>query len=120
MSLQVASDPIECCKEFRSKNGSRTCFPSDFAAAVPTHVSVSSAQRSAQELPSVERQDLDRCSVLGGQQMVLTGLNFTSDSKVVFSEKTQGEEDKIHPSILASIHLQRTTVNSLSAGNSLH
>lgn len=53
---------------------------------------VSSAQRSAQELPAVERQDLDRCSVLGGQQMVLTGQNFTSDSKVIFSEKTQGEE----------------------------
>jgi len=52
---------------------------------------VSSAQRSAQELPAVERQDLDRCSVLGGQQMVLTGQNFTSESKVIFSEKTQGE-----------------------------
>lgn len=51
---------------------------------------VSPAQRSAQELPAVERQDLDRCSVLGGQQMVLTGQNFTSDSKVIFSEKTQG------------------------------
>uniref|UniRef100_A0A3B3ZA02 RHD domain-containing protein n=1 Tax=Periophthalmus magnuspinnatus TaxID=409849 RepID=A0A3B3ZA02_9GOBI len=45
----------------------------------------------AQEMPTVERQDLDRCSVLGGQQMVLTGLNFTSDSRVVFTEKTQGE-----------------------------
>ncbi|XP_039972313.1 nuclear factor of activated T-cells, cytoplasmic 2-like isoform X2 [Xiphias gladius] len=59
VSLQVASDPIEC------------------------------SQRSAQELPAVERQDLDRCSVLGGQQMVLTGQNFTPDSKVIFSEKTQ-------------------------------
>ncbi|XP_005943298.1 nuclear factor of activated T-cells, cytoplasmic 2 [Haplochromis burtoni] len=59
MSLQVASHPIEC------------------------------SQRSAQELPAVERQDLDQCSVLGGQQMVLTGQNFTSDSKVIFSEKTQ-------------------------------
>ncbi|XP_078139894.1 nuclear factor of activated T-cells, cytoplasmic 2 isoform X2 [Centroberyx gerrardi] len=59
VSLQVASNPIEC------------------------------SQRSAQELPAVERQDLDRCSVLGGQQMVLTGQNFTSDSKVMFSEKTQ-------------------------------
>uniref|UniRef100_A0A3B4FF70 Nuclear factor of activated T-cells, cytoplasmic 2-like n=1 Tax=Pundamilia nyererei TaxID=303518 RepID=A0A3B4FF70_9CICH len=64
MSLQVASHPIEC------------------------------SQRSAQELPAVERQDLDQCSVLGGQQMVLTGQNFTSDSKVIFSEKTQGEEKK--------------------------
>ncbi|KAI3369860.1 hypothetical protein L3Q82_024672 [Scortum barcoo] len=59
LSLQVASDPIEC------------------------------SQRSAQELPGVERQDLDQCPVHGGQQMVLTGHNFTSDSKVIFSEKTQ-------------------------------
>ncbi|XP_070758883.1 nuclear factor of activated T-cells, cytoplasmic 2 [Enoplosus armatus] len=59
LSLQVASDAIEC------------------------------SQRSAQEFPAVERQDLDQCSVLGGQQMVLTGQNFTSDSKVIFSEKTQ-------------------------------
>ncbi|XP_030277218.1 nuclear factor of activated T-cells, cytoplasmic 2 [Sparus aurata] len=58
-SLQVASEPIEC------------------------------SQRTAQELPAVERQDLDQCSVLGGQQMVLTGQNFTPDSKVIFSEKTQ-------------------------------
>ncbi|XP_015814734.3 nuclear factor of activated T-cells, cytoplasmic 2 [Nothobranchius furzeri] len=47
------------------------------------------SQRSAQEFPAVERQDLDRCSVHGGQQMVLTGQNFTSASKVIFSEKTQ-------------------------------
>ncbi|KAK7916340.1 hypothetical protein WMY93_012101 [Mugilogobius chulae] len=46
----------------------------------------------AQEMPSVERQDLDRCSVLGGQQMVLTGLNFTPDSRVIFTEKTQDGE----------------------------
>ncbi|XP_008300197.1 nuclear factor of activated T-cells, cytoplasmic 2 [Stegastes partitus] len=59
VSLQVASHPIEC------------------------------SQRSAQELPAVERQDLDRCSVHGGKQMVLTGQNFTSDSKVIFSEKRQ-------------------------------
>lgn len=57
-----------------------------------TAARVFTAQRSAQELPAVERQDLDQCSVLGGQQMVLTGQNFTSDSKVIFSEKTQGEE----------------------------
>ncbi|KAM7402444.1 hypothetical protein PAMP_017686 [Pampus punctatissimus] len=53
------------------------------------HIFRKQAQRSAQELPAVEKQDLDRCSVLGGQQMVLTGQNFTSDSKVMFSEKTQ-------------------------------
>ncbi|KAK6319692.1 hypothetical protein J4Q44_G00109030 [Coregonus suidteri] len=58
VSLQVASHPIEC------------------------------SQRSAHQLPTVERQDVDRCSVLGGQQMILTGQNFTSYSKVVFTEKT--------------------------------
>ncbi|XP_041747903.1 nuclear factor of activated T-cells, cytoplasmic 2 isoform X1 [Coregonus clupeaformis] len=56
--LQVASLPIEC------------------------------SQRSAHQLPTVERQDVERCSVLGGQQMILTGQNLTSDSKVVFTEKT--------------------------------
>lgn len=39
----------------------------------------------------VEKQDTDQCSVLGGQQMILTGQNFSSDSKVVFMEKSQGE-----------------------------
>ncbi|XP_018611179.2 nuclear factor of activated T-cells, cytoplasmic 2 isoform X1 [Scleropages formosus] len=59
ISLQTASDPIEC------------------------------SQRSAHELPMVEKQDMESCSVLGGQRMILTGQNFTSDSKVVFSEKTR-------------------------------
>ncbi|XP_062397048.1 nuclear factor of activated T-cells, cytoplasmic 2 [Sardina pilchardus] len=58
VSLQVASHPVEC------------------------------SQRSAHELPMVEKQDLDSCSVLGGQQMILTGQNFSSDSKVIFTEKT--------------------------------
>ncbi|RXM93243.1 Nuclear factor of activated T-cells, cytoplasmic 2 [Acipenser ruthenus] len=61
VSLQVASTPIEC------------------------------SQRSAHELPMVEKQDVECCSVLGGQQMILTGQNFTSDSKVVFTEKTHGK-----------------------------
>lgn len=39
----------------------------------------------------VEKQDMDSCSVLGGQQMILTGQNFSSDSKVIFMEKTQGK-----------------------------
>uniref|UniRef100_A0A4W4HMG9 RHD domain-containing protein n=1 Tax=Electrophorus electricus TaxID=8005 RepID=A0A4W4HMG9_ELEEL len=58
ISLQVASHPIEC------------------------------SQRSAHELPMVEKQDMDSCSVLGGQQMILTGQNFSADSKVIFTEKT--------------------------------
>ena len=52
---------------------------------------VPAAQRSAHELPMVEKQDMDSCSVLGGQQMILTGQNFSSDSKVIFMEKNQGE-----------------------------
>ncbi|XP_036427142.1 nuclear factor of activated T-cells, cytoplasmic 2 [Colossoma macropomum] len=59
LSLQAASHPIEC------------------------------SQRSAHELPAVERQDVDCCSVLGGMQMILTGQNFTSESRVLFTEKTQ-------------------------------
>ncbi|XP_076839991.1 nuclear factor of activated T-cells, cytoplasmic 2 isoform X2 [Brachyhypopomus gauderio] len=58
VSLQVASHPIEC------------------------------SQRSAHELPMVEKQDMESCSVLGGQQMILTGQNFSADSKVIFTEKT--------------------------------
>ncbi|XP_055965480.1 nuclear factor of activated T-cells, cytoplasmic 2 [Sorex fumeus] len=58
VSLQAASNPIEC------------------------------SQRSAHELPMVERQDMDGCLVYGGQQMILTGQNFTAESKVVFTEKT--------------------------------
>ncbi|XP_029012799.1 nuclear factor of activated T-cells, cytoplasmic 2 isoform X2 [Betta splendens] len=81
VSLQVASQPIEC------------------------------SQRSAHELPMVEKQDMDSCSVLGGQQMILTGQNFSSDSKVIFTEKTQDgqqiwemeatvDKDKSQPSML--------------------
>nr|XP_060628085.1 nuclear factor of activated T-cells, cytoplasmic 2 isoform X3 [Anolis sagrei ordinatus] len=58
VSLQVASNPIEC------------------------------SQRSAHELPMVERQDVDSCLVYGGQQMILSGQNFTAESKVIFTEKT--------------------------------
>ncbi|XP_061146602.1 nuclear factor of activated T-cells, cytoplasmic 2 [Syngnathus typhle] len=59
VSLQAASHPIEC------------------------------SQHSAQEIPLVKMQNLDRCSVLGGQQMILTGQNFSYDARVMFSEKAQ-------------------------------
>ncbi|XP_072552270.1 nuclear factor of activated T-cells, cytoplasmic 2 [Salminus brasiliensis] len=81
VSLQVASHPIEC------------------------------SQRSAHELPMVEKQDMDSCSVLGGQQMILTGQNFSADSKVIFTEKTHDgqqiweleatvDKDKSQPNML--------------------
>ncbi|KAE8576256.1 hypothetical protein XENTR_v10004122 [Xenopus tropicalis] len=81
VSLQVASNPIEC------------------------------SQRSAHELPLVERQDMHSCLVYGGQQMILSGQNFTAESKVVFTEKTSDgqqiwemeatvDKDKSQPSML--------------------
>ncbi|KPP78835.1 hypothetical protein Z043_101635 [Scleropages formosus] len=60
VSLQVASNPIEC------------------------------SQRSAQELPLIEKQSADSYPATGGKKMLLTGHNFQPDSKVVFVEKGQG------------------------------
>ncbi|XP_019379610.1 PREDICTED: nuclear factor of activated T-cells, cytoplasmic 1 isoform X1 [Gavialis gangeticus] len=57
LSLQVASNPIEC------------------------------SQRSAQELPLVEKQSTDSFPVIGGKKMILSGHNFLQDSKVIFVEK---------------------------------
>ncbi|XP_066572150.1 nuclear factor of activated T-cells, cytoplasmic 1 isoform X2 [Amia ocellicauda] len=57
ISLQAASNPIEC------------------------------SQRSAQELPLVEKQSMDSYPLTGGKKMVLSGHNFLTDSKVVFVEK---------------------------------
>lgn len=49
------------------------------------------AQRSAQELPLVEKQSMDSYPATGGKMMLLSGLNFLPDSKVVFVEKAQGK-----------------------------
>ncbi|GCB66320.1 hypothetical protein scyTo_0011992, partial [Scyliorhinus torazame] len=68
-------------------------------------------QRSAHELPMVEKQSTDNCFVTGGQRMILTGQNFTTESKVLFTEKTPDgqqiweveatvDKDKSQPSIL--------------------
>lgn len=59
LSLQAASNPIEC------------------------------SQRSAQELPLVDKQSLETCPAPGGHPMVLEGHNFQPDSKVLFVEKAQ-------------------------------
>uniref|UniRef100_H3CB75 Nuclear factor of activated T cells 1 n=1 Tax=Tetraodon nigroviridis TaxID=99883 RepID=H3CB75_TETNG len=58
VSLQVASNPIEC------------------------------SQRSAQELPLVDKQE-EMCPASGGERMLVEGHNFQLDSKVVFVEKAQ-------------------------------
>uniref|UniRef100_A0A3Q2QF67 Nuclear factor of activated T cells 1 n=1 Tax=Fundulus heteroclitus TaxID=8078 RepID=A0A3Q2QF67_FUNHE len=59
VSLQAASNPIEC------------------------------SQRSAQELPLVEKQSVESYPATGGKMMLLGGLNFLPESKVVFVEKAQ-------------------------------
>ncbi|XP_072323085.1 nuclear factor of activated T-cells, cytoplasmic 1 isoform X2 [Scyliorhinus torazame] len=57
VSLQASSNPIEC------------------------------SQRSAQELPLIEKQSVDRYPVIGGKMMILNGHNFLAESKVIFVEK---------------------------------
>ncbi|XP_010767041.1 nuclear factor of activated T-cells, cytoplasmic 1-like isoform X2 [Notothenia coriiceps] len=47
------------------------------------------SQRSAQELPLVEKQSVESYPATGGKMMLLSGLNFLPDSKVVFVEKAQ-------------------------------
>ncbi|KAJ4927679.1 hypothetical protein JOQ06_015482 [Pogonophryne albipinna] len=59
VSLQASSNPIEC------------------------------SQRSAQELPLVDKRSLETCPALGGERMRIDGHNFQHDSKVVFVEKAQ-------------------------------
>ncbi|XP_068598652.1 nuclear factor of activated T-cells, cytoplasmic 3 [Brachionichthys hirsutus] len=57
LSLQAASIPVEC------------------------------SQRSAQELPQVEKASPTSCLVSGGEEMAITGSNFFPESKVIFLEK---------------------------------
>ncbi|MBN3277655.1 NFAC3 factor, partial [Polyodon spathula] len=60
LSLQASSIPIEC------------------------------SQRSAQELPQIEKYSLNNCSVNGGEEIIVTGSNFFPESKVIFLEKGPG------------------------------
>ncbi|XP_023666938.2 nuclear factor of activated T-cells, cytoplasmic 3-like isoform X1 [Paramormyrops kingsleyae] len=57
LSLQAASIPVEC------------------------------SQRSAQELPHVEKSSPNSCSVDGGEEVLITGSNFFPETKVIFLEK---------------------------------
>ncbi|XP_072492247.1 nuclear factor of activated T-cells, cytoplasmic 3 isoform X3 [Notamacropus eugenii] len=59
LSLQTASIPVEC------------------------------SQRSAQELPHIEKYSINSCPVSGGHEMVVTGANFLPESKIIFIEKGQ-------------------------------
>ena len=56
----------------------------------PDCLGARAAQRSAQELPLVEKQSTDSYPVIGGKKMVLSGHNFLQDSKVIFVEKAPG------------------------------
>lgn len=55
------------------------------------HIFCPAAQRSAQELPLVEKQSLDSYPASGGKRMLLSGHNFLPESKVMFVEKAQGK-----------------------------
>ncbi|KAM7382517.1 hypothetical protein PAMP_002244 [Pampus punctatissimus] len=56
------------------------------------------SQRSAQELPLVEKQSVDSYPACGGKMMLLSGLNFLPDSKVMFVEKAPVPIIKTEPS----------------------
>ncbi|XP_072374393.1 nuclear factor of activated T-cells, cytoplasmic 3 isoform X3 [Scyliorhinus torazame] len=53
------------------------------AASIPVECS----QRSAQELPQIEKYSINSCSVNGGEEMIVNGFNFLPESKIVFLEK---------------------------------
>ncbi|XP_078067048.1 nuclear factor of activated T-cells, cytoplasmic 3 isoform X2 [Mustelus asterias] len=53
------------------------------AASIPVECS----QRSAQELPQIEKYSISSCSVSGGEEMIVNGFNFLPESKIVFLEK---------------------------------
>ncbi|XP_072926048.1 nuclear factor of activated T-cells, cytoplasmic 3 isoform X1 [Hemitrygon akajei] len=53
------------------------------AASIPVECS----QRSAQELPQIEKYSINSCSVTGGEEMIISGFNFLPESKVIFLEK---------------------------------
>uniref|UniRef100_A0A8C4FGL9 Nuclear factor of activated T cells 3b n=1 Tax=Dicentrarchus labrax TaxID=13489 RepID=A0A8C4FGL9_DICLA len=52
-----------------------------------TSVPVECSQRSGQELPQVESFSPASCSVDGGEELLLTGSNISTQSRVVFTEK---------------------------------
>lgn len=65
------------------------------AKLYPALASSDTAQRSAQELPLVEKQSIDSYPVIGGKKMVLSGHNFLQDSKVIFVEKAPGVSPRV-------------------------
>lgn len=76
----------------------RPLFSATPAASLP-------AQRSAQELPQVEKSSLSSCLVSGGEEMVITGSNFFPESKVIFLEKGPGKSC-LHSSLESPLQKQ--------------
>ncbi|XP_060924154.1 nuclear factor of activated T-cells, cytoplasmic 3 isoform X1 [Limanda limanda] len=76
LSLQASSIPVEC------------------------------SQRSAQELPQVEKSSLTSCVVSGGEELVITGSNFFPESKVIFLEK--GPDGRPQWEVEAKIKREKT------------
>ncbi|XP_068166140.1 nuclear factor of activated T-cells, cytoplasmic 3 isoform X2 [Antennarius striatus] len=74
LSLQASSIPVECSQQLI------ILLRRQPTASLP-------AQRSAQELPQVEKASPTSCLVSGGEEMVITGSNFFPESKVIFLEK---------------------------------
>ncbi|KAL1007438.1 hypothetical protein UPYG_G00086750 [Umbra pygmaea] len=81
LSLQAASIPVEC------------------------------SQRSAQELPQVEKVSLTSCLVSGGEDMLITGSNFFPESKVIFLEK--GPDGRPQWEVEAKIIREKSQASSL-------
>ncbi|XP_056134133.1 nuclear factor of activated T-cells, cytoplasmic 3 [Lampris incognitus] len=81
LSLQAASIPVEC------------------------------SQRSAQELPQVEKYSLTSCLVSGGEEMVITGSNFFPESKVIFLEK--GPDGRPQWEVEAKVIREKTQGSSI-------
>ncbi|XP_075433059.1 nuclear factor of activated T-cells, cytoplasmic 3 isoform X3 [Ascaphus truei] len=81
LSLQTASIPIEC------------------------------SQRSAQELPQVEKYTANSCSVTGGPDLVITGSNFLPESKVIFLEK--GQDGRPQWEVEAKILVEKCQATSI-------
>ncbi|XP_030043805.1 nuclear factor of activated T-cells, cytoplasmic 4 [Microcaecilia unicolor] len=81
VSLQAASIPIEC------------------------------SQRSAQELPQIESYNITACSVNGREEMVVSGLNFLPESKVIFLEK--GPDGKLQWEEEAEVKRQKSNEHIL-------
>ncbi|XP_069072335.1 nuclear factor of activated T-cells, cytoplasmic 3 isoform X2 [Pleurodeles waltl] len=94
LSLQVASIPVEC------------------------------SQRSAQELPQIDKYNINSCSVNGGQEMIINASNFVPESKIIFLEKGQGcasfPSAPVLPALLLLQSCQLTTCPSPANFSSAH